>query len=148
DLRDEYRMFTHLHVVPDLDEIVDFRAAADDRVAERRAVDGAVRADLHVVLDDDASGLWNLAMPCAVEGEAEPVGADARARMHDHAPPESRAGEQRHVRTEHASLPDLDVRSHEGQRPDARAGRDLCSGLDDDERAQGRSGIDTRVGGD
>src|SRR5262249_4937337 len=148
DLGHENRMLTHLHVVPDLDEIIDFRAATDDGVAERRAVDGAVRADLHVVLDDDASRLRDLAVPCAVEGEAEPVGADDRARMHDDVAPESRAGEQRHVWTEYASLTGLHARSHEGQRTDARAGCYLRSGLDDDERADGRCRIDTRVWGD
>src|SRR5215510_8405633 len=66
DLRHKDRVLTHLHVVPDLDEIVDFRAAADDGMAERRAVDGAVRADLHIVLDDDAAGLRDLAVPSAV----------------------------------------------------------------------------------
>ena len=41
-------------------QVVDLRAAADARLAERRAVDRGVRADLDVVLDDDAADLRHL----------------------------------------------------------------------------------------
>ena len=40
-----------LHVVPDLHQIVDAGAGADDGVFQRAAVDGGVGADLDVVLD-------------------------------------------------------------------------------------------------
>src|SRR5881398_1559128 len=72
DLRDQDGVLAHLDVVAELHEIVDLGTAPDDRIAERRAVDRAVGADLDVVLDDDAARLGNLAMPRAVEGEAEP----------------------------------------------------------------------------
>src|SRR5262245_26658406 len=60
DLSHQDRMLTHFDVVSDLDEIVDLGAAPDDRLAERRAIDGAVGADFHVVLDDHATGLGDL----------------------------------------------------------------------------------------
>src|SRR5919201_2096195 len=107
DLRDQDRVLADLHVVTELHEIVDLGPAADDRIAECRAVDRAVRTDLDVVLDDDAARLRNLAMPRAVEGEAKPVGADDRAGMHQHALSQSRSGEERHVGAEHALLADL-----------------------------------------
>src|SRR5690606_6646019 len=49
-----------LHVVRDLDEVVELAAVADDRVVERAAIDGAVRADLDIVADHDAAELGNL----------------------------------------------------------------------------------------
>src|SRR5881628_3128578 len=148
DLGDEDRVLADLHVVSELHEIVELGAAADDRVAEGRAVDRTVGADLHVVLDDDAARLWNLAMLRAVEGEAEPVGADDRAGMHEHAPSEPRAGEQRHVRGQHAALADLHPRADVAERADAHARPDPRARLDHGQRTDGRRRIDPRVGGD
>src|SRR3989442_985130 len=70
DLGHEDRVLTHLHVVPDLDEIVDLGPPADDGIAEGRAVDRGVGADLHVVLDDDAARLRNLAVARAAAATA------------------------------------------------------------------------------
>src|SRR5579871_3856371 len=61
-LGDENRVPSHNNVVADLDEIVDLRALANDRVAVRAAVDRDAGADLDVVLDDDPSNLRHLEM--------------------------------------------------------------------------------------
>ena len=66
-------------VVPDLDEIVDFCATADFCVAQGAPVDGAVGADLNIVLDDYSADLRNLAVVVLIENVAEPVRADHRA---------------------------------------------------------------------
>ena len=58
-----------LDVVADLHEVVDLGAPPDDGVAERRAVDRGVGADLDVVLDHHAADLGDL-----------PVGAGRRTR--------------------------------------------------------------------
>ena len=52
-------------------------------VAEGGPVDRGVGADLHVVLDQHAAHLRNLAMGAAVEGEAEAVGAEHGAGVDD-----------------------------------------------------------------
>src|SRR2546427_2851989 len=83
-LRHQDVMLTDLDVVGDLDQVVHFRAATDDRLAEGGAVHGHVRAQLHVVLDDHSSNLGNLVVPSAFLDVAEPVAADDRARMDDH----------------------------------------------------------------
>ena len=41
--------------VRDLHEVVDLRAGADARLADRRPIDRRVRADLDVVFDDDVA---------------------------------------------------------------------------------------------
>src|SRR5919198_5271554 len=78
------RVFPDLHVVSDLHEVVDLGPAADDRQPQGRAVDGRVRADLDVVVDQHGADLRDLPVRLAIEGVAEPVGADDGARVnHD-----------------------------------------------------------------
>ena len=69
-----------IDVVPDLHEIINFRAFADHRILERAAVDAAVGADLHVVLDDHPADLRHLEVAPGAHGEAEAVLADPHAR--------------------------------------------------------------------
>ena len=57
-----------LHAVRDLHEVVDLRAGADARLADGRTIDRRLRADLHVVLDDDAADLRNLLVRCRRAG--------------------------------------------------------------------------------
>ncbi len=75
-------------VVADLDQIVDFRALADDRIAVGASVDRRARADLDVVLYDDAPDLRHFEMSARTEGETEPVLSDMNARMNDHPIPD------------------------------------------------------------
>src|SRR5215813_1075761 len=81
DHGDDHAMAADHHVVGDLHEVVDLGALADDGISERAAVDTAVGADLHVVLDDHPADLRHLEMPLRAHGEAEPVLADAHAGM-------------------------------------------------------------------
>src|SRR5581483_7514702 len=75
DLGYQDHVLAHVAVVPDLHQVVDLGAAADDRLAEGRAVDRAVGPDLDVVLDAEASHLRDLPVGPTVEGVAEAVGA-------------------------------------------------------------------------
>ena len=70
------RVLADLDVVGDLHEVVDLGAAAHDGAAERRAVDGDVGAELHVVLEHDGAELGHLVMAAAALHVAEPVAAD------------------------------------------------------------------------
>jgi len=72
------------HVVPDLDEIINFAALPNHGIAQGAPVDGGIGANFHSVLDDDAADLRHLEVAAAAHGEAEAVLADAHARMDDH----------------------------------------------------------------
>src|SRR5688572_20530051 len=76
DLGHENRVLADLDVVADLDQVVDLRAATDDRVAEGRAIDGGVGPDLDVVLDHHPARLGNFSVLRAIEREAEAIGAE------------------------------------------------------------------------
>jgi hypothetical protein len=71
------------HVVADLHQVVDLAAAADHGVADGAAVDGRIRADLHVVAQDAAADVHDLLVPRSTAAVAEAIDADARARMQD-----------------------------------------------------------------
>ena len=60
DLRGEQRPAADRHAVRDLHEVVDLGARADARLADRGPIDRRVRADLHVVFDDDVGVLRDL----------------------------------------------------------------------------------------
>ena len=46
-----------VHVVSDLDLVVELDAVADHRVLDRAAIDGGVRADLDIIADAHAADL-------------------------------------------------------------------------------------------
>ncbi len=82
---DDDAMASHHDVVPDLDQIINFGAFADNGVLKSPAVDGRVGADVDVVLDDDAAHLRHLEMPLRAHGKAEAVLADAGPGVEDDA---------------------------------------------------------------
>ena len=70
-----------LHVVADLDQVVELDAVLDHGVAERAAVDAGVGADLDVVADDARAPSCSIFSQRPLVGrEAEAVGADAPRR--------------------------------------------------------------------
>ena len=70
----------------DLHQVVDLRAGADARLADRRPIDRRVRADLDVVFDDDVGVLRDLQVRAVgLLGEAEAVAADDGAVLQDDA---------------------------------------------------------------
>ena len=83
DLRNEQAMFTDLHVVPDLDEIIDLCPLAYYGFTESGTIDRSSRADLDVVFDPNNSDLRDLVMFAVVSREAVTVGADDNAAMND-----------------------------------------------------------------
>src|SRR4030095_12265138 len=60
DLGNDQGSLSNHDVVRDVDEVVDLGAAADPRRTEAPPIDRDVRADLHVVLDDDRAALRDL----------------------------------------------------------------------------------------
>ncbi len=98
------------HVVAHLHEIVDLRSGADDRVVDAAPVDRRVRPDLHVIPDQAAPDLRNLAGRRArLAGDvSEPVAAQPRPGVHDHAISEGRAAVAHDLRVELHCVPDHD----------------------------------------
>ena len=82
-LRNDHATPSNRNVVTDLHEIVDLRALADYRVAQRASIDCRIRADLHIVLNNDTTELWRFQMPPGVERKAEPILPQPRAGMND-----------------------------------------------------------------
>ena len=68
------------HVVPDLHEIINFRALADHGIAQGAPVDGGIGADFDPILNDDAADLRHFQVARLAHGEAEAVLADGRRR--------------------------------------------------------------------
>src|SRR5438309_1658273 len=75
-LPDDQTMLADLHVVRDLDEVVDLCSFADDRRPQCAPIDGHTRADLHVIADDDIADLWHFAMDAVVQHVAVTVRTD------------------------------------------------------------------------
>jgi len=71
----------HDDVVRDMHEVVNFRARADDGRTKRRAVNGGVRPNLHIVVDDHVADLQHLPLAALVEHVAITIRPDDRARV-------------------------------------------------------------------
>src|SRR5437899_2509316 len=123
-LGDDDRVLADLDVVTDLHEVVDLGPAADDRLPQGGTVDGRVGADLDVVLDHHGADLRDLPVRFAVEGVAEAVGADHRARVDHDALAEPHPGADGHARVHDRRLADLGARPDERQRTDPDVGPD------------------------
>src|SRR2546423_6614363 len=76
-------MLAHLHVVADLDQIIDLCPFSDHGFAEGGAIDCRPGADLNIVLDPDDADLRDLVMLPLVERESVTIGADDHAGMDD-----------------------------------------------------------------
>ena len=70
---------TNLAVVRNLNEVVDFRSLANDGCPIGTPIDGDVRADFHIILNDDVSQLRCRNVPSIFETVTKSVSADDRA---------------------------------------------------------------------
>ena len=124
DLRGQQRPAPDRDAVRDLHEVVDLRARADARLADRGPIDRRVGADLHVVLDDQVGVLRDLGVRAVGPlDEAEAVAAEDGAVLHDDAVAEDDALADRDVRVQHAVLADPRARADDDvrdRRPCAR----------------------------
>src|SRR5487761_2609141 len=102
------RMCADAYVVPDLDQIVQLDSAFDHRVVQRSPAEAGVGADLYVVADHHRSRLRNLSPDALFQGNAEAIGADHRARMHQRALAQAATRVDGDVRMQPAGGADLD----------------------------------------
>jgi hypothetical protein len=137
-LRANDTMHPNLHIVCDLDEIIDFGAGADPRAAKAGTVDCRIRANLHVVIDLNYPGLWDFDVASILELEPEAVAAQDDPAMQNHSRPHHATCADRNVIRELAIFTNLGVVTYVAAcayyspRTDYRAVFDDCVGLDAD----------------
>src|SRR5690606_14326416 len=139
---------TDVHVVRDLDLVVQPHILLEYRIAQGPAVDGGVGTDLAVVADAHAAKLRHLQPGAAVEGQAETVGAKHRARMDQHAPAQANTLDQGHPGHQAGLRPDHTVMPDDAVRTDFGTGLDAGARTDDAVGADGGGRIHHRIRGD
>src|SRR5207302_1432362 len=105
-------------------QIIDLGPLAYYRIAVAAAIDGGSGADLHVVLNDDAPKLRNLAMPGRRHEITEPVLPNRASGMHYHAIAKQ-AVRYACLRANNAIAADANVGSDDCAGANASAGPDL-----------------------
>ena len=84
-LRGNQGVLADFDVVRNLNQVVQFDPAANDRGLQRSAIDAGIRADFDIIFDDDSSHLRELDMTLAVTDETKSIRADHCAGMDDDA---------------------------------------------------------------
>src|SRR5437868_989764 len=107
DLGDEQAMFADLHVVPDLDQVIDLGPLAYHGFAEGGAVDCGASADLDVIFDPDNADLRDFVMLAAVRGKTIAIGSD-----HDTAVDNAAVANASAVIDDHVGINDAVVANH------------------------------------
>src|ERR1035437_3204908 len=130
------------HVVPDLDQIVQLDPVLDDSVIQRTPVDASIGADFNVVADHHPAYLRDLAPGVIVLRNAEAVGANHRAGVHQRALAQAATRIDGHAGVQAAGGADLDPIAEVTARPDHHAPAQL------DPAADIRPGTDTGAGRD
>lgn len=121
------RVLTDLHVMRDLDEIVELAPITDDCIVERTTINRAVGADFHVSTNLNASQLRNFLPAALVPGKTEAIRADHRSSVNQTAitnhtamaegDPRAKLG----LRTHHRIVLNDAARTDDGTRLDACA---------------------------
>ena len=146
-LRHDQGVLSHITVMSDLDQIIDLGTTPDPSLVQGRAIDGRIRADFDIILDDDATALSHCdgATGC-VRHITKSVGAEHDARMQNDAisntgfVAQDRAGVDPAISAEFDIHSECDVRLDDAARPHATAGSDdrarsdRCSRVDDGRR--------------
>ena len=135
-------------VVADLDLVVEAHVLFEHGVLKRAAVDRGVRPDLAVVADHHPAELRHLQPLAMVHGDAEAVGAQHRAGMHQHPLAEAHAHHQGDPRDQLAAFADLAVLADHAAWSEHGAGGDAGARAHHHQRADMRAGIHHRGGVD
>ena len=125
-LRRDATILADNHVVRDLHEVIQLRATLDVRRREGCPVNGGIRANFHVILNNYRSDLGDFVVQrrafltaCAYRREAEPITADNRPAVNNHPV------------TDGDFLADVDVWVNQPIGPDFGALADIDERLDD-----------------
>ena len=77
------RVITNGDVVSDLNLIIEFHAIADDGIVKRAAINRGIRANFHIVADDDTTDLRNLDPAFRILGKAKTIAANYGSGMNN-----------------------------------------------------------------
>ncbi len=147
DLRHQHAIAADLNVVPDLDQIVDHGAGADDGIRAGTAVERGVGANFHIVADDDAAQLRHFDEAIGIGRKTETVLSDTHAGIEPDARTDNGVADRdlgAHPRvvaertcstdyaagTDQCATTDFGPRAYHGERLDPTAFADLCAGVD------------------
>lgn len=122
------RVLADVHVVADLDQVVELHAIFDDRVFEGTAIDAGIGPDLDIVADADGTELFDLDPRTFVRGQPEAVGANHHARVQQTAGADGAALRHRDARLEHRVGTDPGPRSTTHKAPIRAVGSTTASG--------------------
>src|SRR5215831_11789454 len=150
-LRRNHHVFTNVHIVTHVDQVIDLGSAADACDIERPAIHGGIRTDLHVVFNQQAPDLGELFISPGhvVAHIAETIAAQHRTGMDHNAVSQLRARINRDVRVNHAvasdanpvadyssspyagEFPDSHILLNDGASADGKVSAQLRSRIDD-----------------
>src|SRR5580700_78102 len=131
DLAAQHTASPQVDVVADLNLVIDLGVLADDGVLPGPAIDTAIGADRHAILQENPPELRRVERALAACLHAKPGLADHRARVYAHAIADEREADG-DVGADHAVAPDGDPRPDGRIGPDLRAGANLGARPDDD----------------
>ncbi|MNN21691.1 hypothetical protein D3C81_1350220 [compost metagenome] len=134
-------VITDLHVVSDLDLVIQLDPVADPGVGQRATVDSSIDADLHVITNGDAADLRNLAPDALLVGKAEALAADHGTRLDDHTLTDGHVVIQRDPRCQPTTFTDHTAGTDEAVCADADVGADARTTFDDRERPDAGAGV-------
>ena len=123
------------------------RAGADHRVGQSAAIDRAVGADFHIVLDDHPAKLRDGQKALRRDGEAETLLADPRARVNVDPVADQRVRDAG-MAADPAIRADLDPVADHRQRRRSGSAADHRARADHGQRPDFGGGVDPRVGAD
>src|SRR5689334_6768785 len=126
------------NVVPDLHEIINFRALSDHRVAQGAAVDSGIRADFDPILDNDSADLRHFQMARLAHGEAEASLPDGCAGMDSDMVTDQGVG-NRGIRADIAVPADMHAVTDDAAGCNCRPLPDACLGPDHRPRLNNRA---------
>ena len=119
-----------MHVVSDLDQVVELDTILDHRVFERAAVDAGVGANFHIVANAHRAELFDLFPLARMRRKTKTIGANHHAGVHDAALAHLAALPHRHPTVQDRARADARASFHHAQRADHSVRRDLSLGVD------------------
>ncbi len=135
-------------VVPDLNQVVDLRARANQSIVDAAAIDRRIGANLHVVTNDASADMRNSEVGAAGEDIAEPVCGNPCTCM-DHYPlTQYRAGLQRCSRQQPGSGTDPHTITHDTMSADEDVVADAGRFTDNRVRVEGDTAPQNRPASD
>ena len=114
-------VFTNGDIVPDLHQVIDLGALADQRSAKSRTIDRTIGSDFNIVLQNYVSNLRDFLMTAPDEFVSKSVTSNHNARVKSHSIVQNTFGLDRTTRHHPAIISDLSVPTHEYLRLEMRS---------------------------